>query len=96
MSRLCSSLEQSKKGGGRKGSQCISSQFIFSAVSRGSVTLTIRNSGPDTYKPEIYGDRIVIQRKMSSDGASQYVISGKDGKPPPPSKKTWSVFNTSS
>ncbi|OUM68586.1 hypothetical protein PIROE2DRAFT_39063, partial [Piromyces sp. E2] len=46
----------------------------------GSITVKIRNKGPDAYKPEIYGDRIIIERRLSREGVNGYKIKNSSGK----------------
>ncbi|KAH6568645.1 hypothetical protein BASA60_008601 [Batrachochytrium salamandrivorans] len=45
----------------------------------GSVTVKIRNKGPDAYKPLVYGDCIVVERKISRDGPHSYKIKNASG-----------------
>jgi len=40
----------------------------------------IRNKGPDAYKPEIYGDRIIIERRLSREGSNGYKIKNSSGR----------------
>lgn len=43
--------------------------------SHAEVTLFIRNRGADAYRPDVYGDRIVIIRSLSTT-SSGYKIKG--------------------
>lgn len=43
------------------------------------VTLKLRNVGYSAYKSQEYGDSIIITRKISADGSSQYKIKSSDG-----------------
>lgn len=43
--------------------------------------MKITNKGPDAYKPDVYGEHIIIERRISKDGASGYKIkSSSTGK----------------
>ncbi|ORX70371.1 hypothetical protein BCR32DRAFT_211334 [Anaeromyces robustus] len=54
--------------------------LIKEGKNNGSVTIKIRNKGPDAYKPDIYGDRIIIERRLSRDGVNGYKIKNNNGK----------------
>lgn len=43
------------------------------------VTVRLKNVGRDAYKPEEYGDSIIIQRRLSVDGASTYRLRSERG-----------------
>lgn len=43
------------------------------------VTIKLRNVGRDAFKQEVYGDSIIINRKLSVDGGSQYKIKSSSG-----------------
>ncbi|KAJ3094007.1 Structural maintenance of chromosomes protein 6, partial [Phlyctochytrium planicorne] len=45
----------------------------------GSVTVRIRNMGPDTYRPEFYGSKIIIERKITKEGHGCYKIKSEKG-----------------
>lgn len=45
----------------------------------GSVTVTIRNDGEDAYRPEVYGNAIIIERKIRREGSSNYKIKSAKG-----------------
>ncbi len=40
--------------------------------------VTLLNEGADAYKPESYGSRIVVERKISKDGASSYQLLDRE------------------
>jgi len=54
--------------------------LIKEGKNNGSVTIKIRNKGPDAYKPDVYGDRIIIERRLSRDGVNGYKIKNSSGK----------------
>ncbi|KAG2467980.1 SMC6 protein, partial [Polypterus senegalus] len=43
------------------------------------VSITLRNRGPDAFKPAVYGDSIIIEQKISSDGVRSYKMKSKSG-----------------
>jgi len=54
--------------------------LIKEGKNKGSVTIKIRNKGPDAYKPNIYGEKIVIERELRKDGVNGYKIKNNSGK----------------
>ncbi|KAG4099809.1 P-loop containing nucleoside triphosphate hydrolase protein [Neocallimastix lanati (nom. inval.)] len=54
--------------------------LIKEGKSKGSVTIKIRNKGLDAYKPDIYGDHIIIERELRKDGVNGYKIKNSVGK----------------
>lgn len=38
------------------------------------IVIKLRNRGPDAYKHDIYGDSIIIERKLSQDGSGSYKL----------------------
>ncbi|KAF8986017.1 Structural maintenance of chromosomes protein 6 [Entomortierella lignicola] len=54
--------------------------LIREGASQAEVKLQLRNRGPDAYKPEIYGESVIIERRISRDGASSYKIKSSKGK----------------
>jgi structural maintenance of chromosomes protein 6 len=54
--------------------------LTFLNFSTGAVTVEIRNQGEEAYRPEIYGPKIIVERKFSKDGASRYEIRDYNGK----------------
>ncbi|KAJ3163667.1 Structural maintenance of chromosomes protein 6 [Geranomyces michiganensis] len=49
-------------------------EFLRTGSSVGSVTVTIRNEGPDAYRPDVYGNAIIVERKLRREGAHTYKI----------------------
>ncbi|KAJ3155633.1 Structural maintenance of chromosomes protein 6 [Geranomyces variabilis] len=49
-------------------------EFLRTGSSVGTVTVTIRNEGPDAYRPDVYGNAIIIERKLRREGAHTYKI----------------------
>ena len=44
------------------------------------VAVTLRNSGADAYCPEVYGNSIIVKRKLTLEGSSSYRICTGDNK----------------
>ena len=44
------------------------------------VSITIMNEGEDAYKPDVYGKSIMITRRFTKDGSSNYKIKNKEDK----------------
>ncbi|KAJ3027976.1 UNVERIFIED_CONTAM: Structural maintenance of chromosomes protein 6 [Siphonaria sp. JEL0065] len=47
--------------------------------SAASVTVSINNKGPEAYKPEVYGQTIMVERIITKDGSGSYKIKDADG-----------------
>ncbi|KAG0046118.1 Structural maintenance of chromosomes protein 6 [Gryganskiella cystojenkinii] len=54
--------------------------LIREGANHTEVKLQLRNRGQDAYKPEIYGESILIERRISKDGTSGYKIKSSKGK----------------
>jgi len=46
----------------------------------GEVAVTLRNSGTDAYRRDVYGDSITIKRKLTLEGANSYKICTADNR----------------
>ncbi|KAI8612326.1 P-loop containing nucleoside triphosphate hydrolase protein, partial [Chytriomyces sp. MP71] len=53
--------------------------LVMEGKTAAEVTVAIHNKGPEAYKPEVYGQTIIIARKISKDGTSGYRILDADG-----------------
>ena len=63
--------------------KCILRQFLniyFYHNRTAEVEIRLRNKGPDAYKHELYGDSVVIQRKISADGGTRYALKSERGR----------------
>ena len=54
--------------------------LIREGASQTDVKLQLRNRGPDAYKPHLFGESIIIERRISRDGTSGYKIKSAKGK----------------
>ncbi|KAG0318300.1 Structural maintenance of chromosomes protein 6 [Linnemannia gamsii] len=54
--------------------------LIREGATQTDVRLQLRNRGSDGYKPDIYGESIIVERRISLDGGSSYRIKNAKGK----------------
>ncbi|KAF9159572.1 Structural maintenance of chromosomes protein 6 [Actinomortierella ambigua] len=54
--------------------------LIREGASMAEVRLQLRNEGEDAYKPDVYGPRIMIERRIARDGSSGYKLKSTKGK----------------
>ncbi|KAL0078931.1 P-loop containing nucleoside triphosphate hydrolase protein [Phycomyces blakesleeanus] len=54
--------------------------FIREGEDSAIVIVHLTNKGPDAYKPDVYGDTIQVERKISKDGVGYYKIKNSSGK----------------
>ncbi|KAK9693598.1 Structural maintenance of chromosomes protein 6, partial [Basidiobolus ranarum] len=54
--------------------------LIREGSSVGQVVVKLRNQGSEAYKPEVYEDCIIIERRISRDGNNGYKIKSSEGK----------------
>ncbi|KAF6754824.1 P-loop containing nucleoside triphosphate hydrolase protein [Ephemerocybe angulata] len=54
--------------------------FIREGQHEAKITLKIKNEGPEAFKPDQYGDSIIIQRRFNKDGGSSWKIMDGEGK----------------
>ncbi|XP_055886369.1 structural maintenance of chromosomes protein 6-like isoform X2 [Biomphalaria glabrata] len=53
--------------------------FVKTGKRSAWVEITLNNKGPDSFKPSVYGDKIIVKRKFSVDGGSSYNICSATG-----------------
>jgi len=53
--------------------------FIKQGENYAQVEVRLANKGSDGYRPEIYGEEICIQRRISIEGSSSYKIKSQSG-----------------
>ncbi|BFY99906.1 hypothetical protein BsWGS_02945 [Bradybaena similaris] len=53
--------------------------FIKAKKSSAWVEICLNNKGKDSYRPDVYGDKIIVRRNFSQEGASSYSISSAKG-----------------
>jgi len=54
--------------------------FIKEGCNAASITISLRNRGTDAYKPEEYGETIIVERRLTTDGAGSYKLKASDGR----------------
>lgn len=53
--------------------------FIKTGKQTAEVMIKLRNRGSDAYKPEEYGNSIIVERKFTKEGSSSYRLKSEDG-----------------
>lgn len=53
--------------------------FVKEGESSADVSITLRNWGRDAYKPEVFGDSIIVDLRISSEGLRTYKLRSKTG-----------------
>eukprot|EP01135_Chromosphaera_perkinsii_P000982 Nk52_evm8s155 gene=Nk52_evmTU8s155 len=54
-------------------------ELIKKGCSTAEITLTLKNEGEEAHKPDEYGNRIQIIRRITKDSGSSYIIKGEKG-----------------
>lgn len=62
------------------GRYCNIKGFVKTGKNTASVSVTLKNCGPEAYKPDIYGEKITIERQFSLDGSNCYKLKSESGK----------------
>jgi structural maintenance of chromosomes protein 6 len=62
----------------KEGEKCVP-LIVNINVSTATIVVKIANGGKDPYKPESYGNIIIVERRFSRDGTSGYKIKSKSG-----------------
>jgi len=45
-----------------------------------TISIKLRNRGPDAFKPEVYGPSIIVERRISRDGGTSWKLKDAQGK----------------
>ncbi|XP_040204493.1 structural maintenance of chromosomes protein 6 [Rana temporaria] len=53
--------------------------FVKDGQTSADVSITLRNRGADAFRPEVYGDSIVVQQHLTIDGSRNYKLKSKTG-----------------
>ncbi|KAM9339091.1 structural maintenance of chromosomes protein 6 [Symphorus nematophorus] len=53
--------------------------FVKQGESSADVSITLRNKGRDAYKPEVYGQAIIVDLRITRDGLRTYKLKSKSG-----------------
>ncbi|XP_068614652.1 structural maintenance of chromosomes protein 6-like [Brachionichthys hirsutus] len=54
--------------------------FVKEGENSADVSITLRNKGRDAYKPEVYGESIIVDLRITRDGLRTYKLKSKSGK----------------
>ncbi|SPO20437.1 related to DNA repair protein rad18 [Ustilago trichophora] len=54
--------------------------LVKKGESSATITVTVRNQGSDAFKPEAYGDHIVIERRILAEGGGTWKMKAASGK----------------
>ncbi|NXF80743.1 SMC6 protein, partial [Sclerurus mexicanus] len=53
--------------------------FIRDGETSADISITLRNQGRDAFKPEVYGNSIIVNQHISQDGSRSYKLKSKSG-----------------
>lgn len=62
------------------GRQASAKTFIKTNCDKAELSVTLKNEGIDTYRHDLYGSKIIIERRLNKDGQSQYKIMNENHK----------------
>lgn len=54
--------------------------FVKEGCGAAEIVLWMKNRGPEAFKRDVYGDRIVIERRINADGGGQWKMRSAQGK----------------
>ncbi len=54
--------------------------LVKKGESSATITVTIRNEGGDAFRPETYGDKIIIERRILAEGGATWKMKAANGK----------------
>lgn len=54
---------------------------LFKISSSADISITLRNRGPDAFKPDKYGEVVIVEQHISGDGIRHYKLKSQSGKP---------------
>ncbi|XP_072714621.1 structural maintenance of chromosomes protein 6 [Ciconia boyciana] len=53
--------------------------FVRDGETSADISITLRNRGRDAFKPEVYGDSIIVNQHINLDGSRSYRLKSKSG-----------------
>ncbi|NWR59730.1 SMC6 protein, partial [Bucorvus abyssinicus] len=53
--------------------------FIRDGETSADISITLRNQGRDAFKPEVYGESIIVNQHINLDGSRSYKLKSKSG-----------------
>jgi chromosome segregation ATPase len=54
--------------------------LVKTGCHQATIRITLRNEGPEAYKPELYGKSITVERRIVKEGGGGYKIKDQNGK----------------
>ncbi|CEP11990.1 hypothetical protein [Parasitella parasitica] len=57
-----------------------SSVLLTCESSAAIVTIHLTNNGPNAYRPDVYPERIIVERRINKEGGSPYKLKNKSGR----------------
>ncbi|KAI1411495.1 P-loop containing nucleoside triphosphate hydrolase protein [Hypoxylon sp. FL1857] len=54
--------------------------FVKEGEEHASLVVKIKNQGPDAYKPDLYGESIIVERNFSKTGSSGFKLKSSSGR----------------
>lgn len=55
-------------------------EYIQTGCNSAEISITFGNTGPEAYKPELFGNELTVERSLSASGPSKYKIKSSKGK----------------
>ncbi|XP_044146131.1 structural maintenance of chromosomes protein 6 [Bufo gargarizans] len=53
--------------------------FVKDGQTSADVSIKLRNRGNDAFKPEVYGESIIVQQRLTTDGSRSYKLKSSSG-----------------
>ncbi|GCB60225.1 hypothetical protein scyTo_0009135, partial [Scyliorhinus torazame] len=53
--------------------------FVKDGQNSADISITLRNRGPDAFKPDKYGQAVIVEQRISGDGIRQYRLKSQSG-----------------
>ncbi|KAM9195799.1 structural maintenance of chromosomes protein 6 isoform 2-T3 [Mergus octosetaceus] len=53
--------------------------FVKTGATSADISITLRNQGRDAFKPEVYGDSIIVNQHITLEGSRSYRLKSKSG-----------------
>ncbi|XP_067837706.1 structural maintenance of chromosomes protein 6-like [Heptranchias perlo] len=53
--------------------------FVKNGQNSADISITLRNRGPDAFKPDKYGEAVIVEQRISGDGIRQYRLKSHSG-----------------
>ncbi|XP_066453092.1 structural maintenance of chromosomes protein 6 [Eleutherodactylus coqui] len=53
--------------------------FVKNGQSSADISIKLRNRGHDAYKPDVYGESVIVQQRLTADGGRSYKLKSSTG-----------------